>query len=120
MWLWFWQGLTSSTCYHNLHETTTVSMFQAISGSSNTIWSFVFLGLGVKMSSSGEKSDVSPSIVHFLKFAHMSANVPSLNSHELNYISIHDLLELGDMVSKTKNTVKLGIKMSIPKLTHNF
>ena len=72
------------------------------------------------MSSSGQKLDVSLPIVHFLKFAHMSASVPSLNFHELNHISIHHLLELDGMVNQTKNMVKMGIKMSIPNLTHNF
>lgn len=53
--------------------------------------------------------------VSFLKLAHTSANVLSLNSHELNNLSV-PLLNFDDMTSTTKNKVKLGIKMSIQNL----
>lgn len=84
-------------------------------GSSNTTSSFSFLGLKVGLSSGCQKLDVSLTTVSFLKLAHTSANVLSLNSHELNNLSV-PLLNFDDMTSTTKNKVKLGIKMSIQNL----
>lgn len=52
------------------------------------VTSFSSLGVGVEMSSSCQKLDVSLIFDSFLKLAHSSANVPSLNSHELNPLSV--------------------------------
>lgn len=84
-------------------------------GSSKTTSSFSFLGLKVGLSSGYQKLDVSLTIVSFLKLAHTSANILSLNSYELNNLSV-PLLNFNDMTSTTKNKVKLGIKMSIQNL----